>query len=648
MIRMNRHSSIDHPRLLLLLLAVAVLLPSACLLWFMTEAVRNERLAVRQKLTNTYRANLTEAEKAIHEYWDAKKAITEMTADDAMQNTAVFERLVLADLCDSVIILDDQGRSAYPALVRLADVSTDSTWQNAHSMEFHYSNPEGAIDTYKAIANSEVDNAYVQNRAMLGVARCMAKLGRTDEAIDQLVLQLGFNADTSSKWDRACEVNALLFLLTLTQQQNSTRFEAVFERLRHRVTNYEDDSISSSQRIHVMKTMQQIKPDCPHFATLHAEEMALDAIGSEARSSSAQTHNSLYSIGPNEIWGYQVSDIGIVMLFNEARLLDELNRTVSPYMSLDDAKIKCLPVANVHASDTPFIAMDMTGIMDQWTLRLHLLSDDPFSKAADKQVLLYTWTGILGVVVIVVLAVVVGSAMRKQMKLTRLKNDLIATVSHELKTPLASIRLLVDTLAAGTVDKEKEVAEYLRLIGKENRRLTRLIDNFLAFSRMERNKQSFDMERVKADEIVQQAIDAVKTKYEQAECELAVTLAADLPDITADIDAMVTALANLLDNACKYNQSKHKQVKINVSYQSDMMCLEVTDNGIGMSRHAARRVFDRFYQVDQRLSRDVGGCGLGLSIVRFIVEGHNGSVIVESKTDEGSTFTIKIPVSVMN
>jgi signal transduction histidine kinase len=223
-----------------------------------------------------------------------------------------------------------------------------------------------------------------------------------------------------------------------------------------------------------------------------------------------------------------------------------------------------------------------------------------------------------------VLAAGMASYLGRQMRLTRLKNDLIATVSHELKTPLASMRVLVDTLREGRTSDVRQVGEYLDLIARENERLSRLIDNFLTFSRMERNKRVF---------------------------QLTVDVSADLPKLCVDRDAIETVIVNLLDNAWKHSApaspsaaAVHKAVAVRAFATDGVVCIEVSDNGMGMSRRHVKRIFEKFYQVDQSLTRTAGGCGLGLAIVKFIVDAHGGTIDVVSQPGRGSTFTVRLPV----
>ena len=134
---------------------------------------------------------------------------------------------------------------------------------------------------------------------------------------------------------------------------------------------------------------------------------------------------------------------------------------------------------------------------------------------------------------------------------------------------------------------------------------------------------------------------AVREKFQPPGARLEVDLAAGLPKISGDADALTTVLVDLLDNAHKYT-GDDKHVILRAHPDGGKVRFEVQDNGVGLSRRAARKVFDRFYQVDQSLSRRAGGCGLGLSIVRFIVAAHGGSVSVSSQPGRGSTFTVSL------
>jgi signal transduction histidine kinase len=292
-----------------------------------------------------------------------------------------------------------------------------------------------------------------------------------------------------------------------------------------------------------------------------------------------------------------------------------------------------------------FLSLPAGPSVPDWRLALSLSDPRLFDAAAEQRIASYVWVGVLVFATVIVLAALALRLVRRQLALTQLRNDLVANVTHELKTPLSSMRLLVETLLNSEPLNEQTAREYLQLIAQENLRLSRLIDNFLTFSRMERNKYAFGFKEVPAADIVEGAVTAVRERFNVPGCQFKTRVAPDLPAVLADPDAMVTALVNLLDNAYKYS-GEDKLITLTAGVANGSVCFTVKDNGIGLSPRDTKRIFKRFFQVDQRLSRSGGGCGLGLSIVKYIVTAHQGSVRVESQPGRGSTFTISLPGAV--
>ena len=241
----------------------------------------------------------------------------------------------------------------------------------------------------------------------------------------------------------------------------------------------------------------------------------------------------------------------------------------------------------------------------------------------------------------VLIAVITGRAFRRQLRLARLKTDLVAAVSHELRTPLASMRVLVDGLLADPQLDETKTREYLQLLDSENARLTRLIENFLAFSRLERGRERFVFMAVAPSTVINAAVAAIRERV-PPDCDLRVEVAPDLPPVRADEGAVVSALINLLDNAMKYTPDE-KRVVVRAARMRGGVAFEVQDNGIGIAPREHRRIFRRFYRVDQRLASATSGVGLGLSIVELIARAHGGSISVQSDEGAGSTFTLYVP-----
>jgi len=494
--------------------------------------------------------------------------------------------------------------------------------------------PRGAADTYAKIAK-DAKNVNAEAQALRAQMRCLAKAGDKQKAIQiaTTVLNKPKYRDAADAHGRLIVPSAQLFALQLMESSKHLDYRETLKLLVRRLTDYSDAEMGASQRRFLMQQLREISAEVS-LPTLAAEILAAEYLDSDT---STPEDSHLRGTRREGTWQLASPDKKVIGLFRNDRIISEMRSLIDSRVSLTGASITVVPPGRRDADRPPFLSVPASPHLPDWQLALHLEGPDPFAAAAGKRITAYLWAALLVIAVIVVLALV-----SRQMKLTRLKNDLIATVSHELKTPLASMRVLVDTLLEGHYRNTQQAEEYLHLVARENVRLSRLIDNFLTFSRMERNKRSFEFTEVRADEIVAAAVDAVGERFQPPGCRFDVETADDLPTITADRDAMVTVLLNLLDNAYKYSEND-KHVVLRTCNADGDVCFEVEDNGIGLSRRALKKIFGRFYQVDQSLSRNVGGCGLGLSIVKFIVEAHGGSVEARSQPGQGSTFAVRLP-----
>jgi signal transduction histidine kinase len=237
----------------------------------------------------------------------------------------------------------------------------------------------------------------------------------------------------------------------------------------------------------------------------------------------------------------------------------------------------------------------------------------------------------------------VYSNVRRELHLARLKSDFVANVSHELKTPLALIRLFAETLELGRVPSEEKAHQYYRVINKESHRLTQLINNILDFSRIEAGRKEYRFAPTDVARVVRDVIESYRFQIEQQGFELKVDVADDLPQVPADAEALGQAVINLVNNAIKYSRES-RTIHIQVRREGPRILVSVTDRGIGIPRGEQKKIFDKFYRGEDSLVHETKGSGLGLALVRHIMEAHSGSVDVESTAGKGSTFTLSLPV----
>lgn len=261
------------------------------------------------------------------------------------------------------------------------------------------------------------------------------------------------------------------------------------------------------------------------------------------------------------------------------------------------------------------------------------------------------WLYPVSLVVLVGLVVVgtfvtLGSTMR-EIRLSRLQTDFVSSVSHELRTPLTSIRMFVETLQSGRLDDDpRKVEECLDLLALETDRLSRLIERVLDWARMEAGRRVYDRAPVAVHVLVDDALMALRSQHLLEDEPVRVDLP-DIPDVEVDRDAIVEALVNLLQNAVKYTPPP-RAIELRAVHTGRWVGLQVRDNGPGIAKADRRRVFEKFYQVDSRLSSPTQhgadrGSGLGLSIVRAVARAHGGRIELQSEVGRGSTFTLWLP-----
>ena len=245
------------------------------------------------------------------------------------------------------------------------------------------------------------------------------------------------------------------------------------------------------------------------------------------------------------------------------------------------------------------------------------------------------------VAVVVTGVVLVWVFIRKEALLSELQADFVSKVSHELRTPLTAIRLFAETLERSG-DDQKTREKCIIQINKESERLKSLIERLLDWGRMEAGRKLYDLRKEAFEDIATEAASTfAPERYPDLTFEMEIL--APLPQVLVDRAAMVDAIGNLLSNARKYGGDPCRVSVVVSKNDSGAVCFRVTDNGAGIPAEEQRRIFEKFYRIDDRLAREREGSGLGLAIVQHIVRAHNGRVEVESSRGAGSSFTIVLP-----
>jgi len=233
--------------------------------------------------------------------------------------------------------------------------------------------------------------------------------------------------------------------------------------------------------------------------------------------------------------------------------------------------------------------------------------------------------------------------IKKEIKLAQIKSDFVSNVSHELRTPLALISMFAETLEMGRVNSEEKKNEYYKIISQETNRLGRIVSTILNFSKMEAGKRKFEFIETDLNSILDKILNTYKFHLQNKGFKLVFEKDKNIKSIYADEEALSEALINLIDNAMKYS-GEVKEIKIKTGSANGFAFVEIQDKGIGIAEEDQKKIFDKFYRVPTGLVHNIKGTGLGLTLVKQIVDNHKGGIEVKSKPEKGSTFILTFPV----
>lgn len=579
------------------ILIEAILIPAICVIWLIGKASENERAALQQAYTSVRQREgmivrdqlLQNVERLQSELWN-----DEVTISDKLEIGWLLpvNRLEASKL--NTLGKPDAASASYLDELRYLEQTFGSL---AALEQIRFWLGEQALDGLKLSGNRNL-KAYI----LLKAIELSSETSGEAEYVDLLRSQLTLPHDrlVSGSTSRLFLLNALLPHLSEKSWVNS---QIRSEKL--------------ALELMAVLELPQI-PESQSFAT----------VGDFILTKSAAS---------DTLWYADADDFSEWLLGSIPSSEGALEASV-PFRLLQ-------PGSLVTDSSPLAFVIDMGSPLEGWRLAGQLDESSLLSPARER-ILVYVWVGVLATVASVLFAIIGIGMVKNEITLAKLKNDLAATVSHELKTPIASVRILVDTLLEGKGNLDLKTQEYLELISSENERLGLLVEKFLTFSRVERGAVSIDLRGHDADDLVVEAGRIFRSRFTRDDYQLKVLeLAGTGTAVLADRQIMLAALGNLLENAHKYS-SEPREIEIGSRFLADqgVVSFEVRDNGEGISPVEQKKIFRKFYQPDRRLSNHRGGVGLGLSIVAYVAKLHGAKVELESDAGKGSLFRMLIPV----
>ena len=352
---------------------------------------------------------------------------------------------------------------------------------------------------------------------------------------------------------------------------------------------------------------------------------------------------------PQYVFGAQLSIARLVEKLKPSleKLGPSLREEVCVALLDDSARPVALSHPNFRTSwKRPFVATEIGETLPHWEVALYLL--DPAKLTRSARTLKLT----LGAVIaLLVLAIGIGSwlivtDLNRQLTLARQKTDFVSNVSHELKTPLTSIRMFSELLAEGRVQDPVKQRSYLSIITAETARLSRLINNVLDFARIERGEKKYHFQTCDLNTLLRNTAETYRPHLEangfQFDCEFPESALI----VNGDRDALAQVIVNLLSNAEKYSDS-HKEICVRLDQQTNPLPyveVKILDRGLGVPDGSEEKIFEQFYRAHDSLSSGIQGSGLGLTLARQIARAHGGEVVYEPREGGGSCFTRRLPL----
>jgi signal transduction histidine kinase len=335
---------------------------------------------------------------------------------------------------------------------------------------------------------------------------------------------------------------------------------------------------------------------------------------------------------------------------------DELHRVlvsvIESHNVQGDPGIFLLPPAEINRDssgveeDSHIISAGFTGIRDLFPgygLGINPGDNPAFENIHKRTIRLYysLFAAIIGVILFGI--VFIFRDIYREQQFAQLKTSFISNVSHEIKTPIATIRVLAGNLAEGLIIRQERQKAYFRLINSEAEKLSYLTENILDFSSMEAHRKVYRKEMINLHDLLRKVLRRFYLMHQEESIVIHDTIPSSLPDILASAEGIEQAVLNLLDNAAKYS-GPDKSIWLSLMQNNKEAIISVSDKGIGIAQGEQQKIFEKFYRVDNK-GQKTPGSGIGLSLVKEIAQMHNGSIEVKSEPGKGSKFSLIIPVN---
>ena len=344
----------------------------------------------------------------------------------------------------------------------------------------------------------------------------------------------------------------------------------------------------------------------------------------------------------NETWGLLLNAEYLKdNLLNQALHGDVSSEKTEWFVRGRDGKVILKSESATSGSVT--VKTNFAGNFPDWFLEFHQQEQRLLETFLTSRRGIYFYMFLLIAGILIFGSILTIRTVSHELELAKMKSDFVSTISHEFKSPLTSIRQLAEMLQAGRIPSEERRQKYYDVLLEQSERLSLLAENILNFAQMEEGRKKFEFKRVDIGALLQEIVSTIQDRVRHEDFVIQTKIEKSLPLIEVDSAALTQAINNLVDNAIKFS-GEAKKVVVSSFMKDQYLVFAVQDFGVGIKKEEIDKVFERFYRGGDELTRMVKGSGLGLTLVKQIVEAHHGSVHVESEPGHGSTFSIKLPL----
>lgn len=695
--------SIKYEWKLLLLLLFLVVFPCILLCAFAIQALSSQKFVIEQQIEQGYATLAANTRKQVIEAFIKKTDNThEILLNQALwQNSppvAILNTVTKDVFFKSIYLIDNNFNIIYPQERPKFNASPDPfgnlqnfpLFETAYNYEFQKKDFTAAIAEYQKIVTELQEHKLDPlGNALLGIARCHAKAGRPNDALQiyQHLTVLFRDSYDPQSLEFILDSRIQIANIYRDQQEMVSYYQTLLEAL-NTAMHYEnclskaqylyytgqankglleldtttmisnDDRANLQQRLRsILDEYQQTLQDEHNIALIRqgildhwkAQNLSLDTIGYYDYQVEEQQYLVHYRrVETTSFSGYVFYNINLDECLNNLIIPILQNQEIEKDVCFTIIQHNGNAVLEMEDTQVSFVvSQPLTPVFPFWQIAIYLKNVHSLEELSQYESQVHFLGIITSILILSVGVYVTMSIFLREIQSARFKSDFISNVTHELKTPLTSIKMFVETLIMERARTPEDKKECLQIISTESDRLSHLIDRILDLGKMQQRKRIFHFHPYSSKLLAEECLASFQKQIrENTNCHIELEIAPDLPEVVIDHEAMREVLLNLLSNAYKYNNNSERRIWVKISKSNPQtVTISIKDNGIGIPRHEFHRIFEKFYRIENHLTEKIPGSGLGLALVDSIVRAHKGEIELQSKVGVGSEFIVHLPVA---